>query len=89
MGEPALLRSLCAGAGLAIERFETWICVTRLPSLSTFLDAELLPIAGEVEPDVRRRIEVAAREALAPYLATDGSIAAPIEAHVITGIMSR
>jgi hypothetical protein len=89
MGEPALLRSLWAGAGLVIERFETEIGATRLPSLSTFLDAELLPIAGEVAPAVRRRIEVVAETALAPYLRADGSIAAPIEAHVITGIMNR
>jgi SAM-dependent methyltransferase len=89
MGEPALLRSLWAGAGMVIERFESEIGATRLPSLSTFLDAELLPIAGEVDPDVWRRIEVAAEPALSPYLEADGSVAAPIEAHVITGIMSR
>jgi hypothetical protein len=38
---------------------------------------------------VRRLIDTVAHTALARYLDADGSIAAPIEAHLITGIMSR
>jgi SAM-dependent methyltransferase len=81
VGEPARLRQLCAEAGLTIDSFETWMSATRLPDLETFLDAELLPLGDEPS---RPAIEAGARTALAPFLAADGSIAAPIEVHLIT-----
>jgi hypothetical protein len=72
-----------AGAGLRIDRFETWTGATRLASVDTFLDAELLPIADAMDAGTRARIEADARTALTPFIGADGSIAAPIEVHLI------
>jgi ubiquinone/menaquinone biosynthesis C-methylase UbiE len=83
VGEPDLLRSLAGEAGLSVTRFETWTGATRLPSLSAFLEVELLPIAEEVEPDVRDRILADAGPALAPFVDRHGAVAAPIEVHLL------
>jgi ubiquinone/menaquinone biosynthesis C-methylase UbiE len=83
-GDPERLRAWFAGAGLRIGHFETWTGATRLPSIDTFLDAELLPIADSIDAPTRDRIEADARTALAPYVSADGSIAAPIEVHLVT-----
>jgi SAM-dependent methyltransferase len=80
VGDPELLRSLVMAAGLTIERFETWRGATRLPDVTTFLDAELLPLGDE---PARPAIEAEARTALARYVDADGAIAAPIEVHLI------
>jgi ubiquinone/menaquinone biosynthesis C-methylase UbiE len=83
VGEPDLLRELAAGAGLTITRLQTWTGATRLSSLAEFLDVELLPIADRVEPAVRGKILADAAEALSPFVDGDGSIAAPIEVHLV------
>jgi ubiquinone/menaquinone biosynthesis C-methylase UbiE len=83
-GDPDQLRQRFADAGLQVDTFETWIGATRLPSVGTFLDAELLPIAGAIDAVTRDRIVTDARAALAPYIGADGSIAAPIEVQLIT-----
>jgi hypothetical protein len=80
VGDPDLLRWLVAAAGLRIERFETWTGGTRLPDVTTFLDAELLPLGDE---PARPAIEAEARTALARYVDAGGAIAAPIEVHLI------
>jgi SAM-dependent methyltransferase len=85
VGEPDLLTGLFEAAGLRVETFETWLGATRLDSLDTFLDAELLPIADRVDEDVRGRIADDCRAALAPFVDASGAIAAPIEVHVIVG----
>jgi ubiquinone/menaquinone biosynthesis C-methylase UbiE len=82
-GEPDVLRSLFAAAGLHVDRFETWQSATRLGSLDTFLDAELLPLAGAVEPAVRARIADDCRTTLAGFVDRDGAVAAPIEVHLV------
>jgi SAM-dependent methyltransferase len=79
-GEPDLLRDLCARAGLRIERFETRTGATRLPSVETFLDAELLPLSGVPEMP---RIVAGARAALAPFVSAGGAVAAPLEVHLV------
>jgi SAM-dependent methyltransferase len=85
VGSPSLLRELFSSAGLRIERFDTWLGATRLPSLETFLDAELLPIADAVDPVLRAR----AAAAMAPFTDPGGAVAAPIEAHLITAVRVR
>jgi trans-aconitate methyltransferase len=81
-GDPDLLARQLAAAGLEVERLTTWTGATRLASLDTFLDAELLPIADAVDQPTRDRIVADCRTALAPFLDPDGAIAAPIEAHL-------
>jgi 2-polyprenyl-3-methyl-5-hydroxy-6-metoxy-1,4-benzoquinol methylase len=49
----------------------------------TGVDAELLPIADAMDAGTRSRIEADARTALTPFIGADGSIAAPIEVHLI------
>jgi hypothetical protein len=43
----------------------------------------LLPIADAMDAGTRHRIEADARAALAPFIGAGGSIAAPIEVHLI------
>jgi SAM-dependent methyltransferase len=81
VGDPDYLRSLMTGAGLRVDTFETWTSATRLPSVETFLDAELLPLADE---PAKPAIVADARVALAPYIDPSGAIAAPIEVHLLT-----
>jgi SAM-dependent methyltransferase len=83
VGEPDLLTSLFAAAGLHIDRFETWSGATRLDSVDTFLAVELLPLAGRVDRAVRERIIAECRRTLAPFTGPTGAIAAPIEVHLI------
>jgi SAM-dependent methyltransferase len=83
VGEPDLLRRLFDAAGLRIDRFESWRGATRLDSVDTFLDAELLPLAGRLARGVRDRIGAECRTALAPFVDADGGVAAPIEAHLV------
>jgi len=78
-GEP---EPLFDRAGLRIDRFDTWSSATRLDSIDTFLDAELLPIADQITTDVRRRI--AADCQAASFVNADGSVTAPIEVRLIT-----
>ncbi len=84
VGEPELLNSLFRSAGLHIDRFETWSGATRLDSLDTFLEVELLPLASRVDPVVRAKIIADCRTTLAPFTGPAGAIAAPIEVHLIT-----
>jgi SAM-dependent methyltransferase len=83
VGEPDLLAGLHAAAGLHIDRFETWQGATRLDSIETFLSVELLPLAGAVDDEVRRRIAADCRPALAGFVDATGAVAAPIEVHLI------
>jgi ubiquinone/menaquinone biosynthesis C-methylase UbiE len=85
VGEPAQLRELFTAAGLAVERFETWTGATRLPSVEEFLSVELLPIADDVQPDVRERLAADAAIELAPFIDSQQAIAAPIEVHLVAG----
>ncbi|MEV6488888.1 methyltransferase domain-containing protein [Actinoplanes sp. NPDC051633] len=50
VGEPDLLTDLFDSAGLHVDRFDTWVGATRLDAVDTFLEVELLPLAGHVEP---------------------------------------
>jgi len=84
VGDPALLTGLCEQAGWRIDRFTTWMSATHLPTMETFLHAELLPLADQVPAATRRQIAADCRVALAPFLAADGSVAAPLEVHLIT-----
>jgi hypothetical protein len=84
VGEPSLLRDLFAEAGLRIDGWDTWTGATRLDSVDTFLDVELLPLSDQVDAGVRDRIVRDCRSALAPFLDAGGAIAAPIEVHLIT-----
>lgn len=83
VGDPALLTDLCDRAGWHVDHFTTWMSATRLPTLDTFLHAELLPLAGHVDASTHDRIVADCRIALAPYLAADGSVSAPIEVQLI------
>jgi SAM-dependent methyltransferase len=78
VGEP---EGLFNRAGLRIDRFDIWSSATRLDSIDTFLDAELLPIADQIDADVRRRIAADCQQA--SFVNADGSITAPIEVHLI------
>jgi ubiquinone/menaquinone biosynthesis C-methylase UbiE len=80
IGEPDDLRSLATSAGLTVTASDTWMSATRLASVETFLDVELLPLADE---PAKPAIVADARTALAPFIAGDGSIAAPIEVHLL------
>jgi SAM-dependent methyltransferase len=83
VGEPDELRDLFAAAGLAVDTFDTWQGATRLGSLDTFLDAELLPLAGAVDAAVRARIVEDCRTTMAGFVDRDGAVAAPIEVHLV------
>jgi len=83
VGEPSLLYELCASAGLVVDAFQTWYGATRLDSVETLIEVELLPIVDAVGEDVRRRITDECRAALAPFIAHDGTVAAPIEVHLL------
>lgn len=84
VGDPSLLTDLISRAGLTVDTVDTWTSATRLDSVDTFLDAELLPLAGSVDPDTRARLRVEAGTALIPFTDPRGRIAAPLEAHLIT-----
>ncbi len=84
VGEPDVLAGLFEAAGLRIERFDTWLGATRPVSIDQFLAVELLPIADRVEPAVRDRIADECRTALAAFIDSAGSVAAPIEVHLMT-----
>jgi hypothetical protein len=84
VGEPDLLTGLFESAGLRIDRFETWVGATRLDSIDTFLEVELLPLADRLDRAVRDRIAADCRTTLAPFTDPAGRIAAPIEVHLIT-----
>jgi SAM-dependent methyltransferase len=83
VGEPDLLTGLFQAAGLRIDRLESWVGGTYMDSVDTFLYAELLPIASQVDPAVLQRIAEDCRTALASFIQPDGSITAPIEAQLI------
>lgn len=83
VGEPVLLDSLCTAAGLHVDRIESWVGATRLDSIDTFLAAELLPLEGAVDAEVRDRIAADCRTALAPFVDASGAIAAPIEVQLV------
>ena len=88
-GNPAGLRADLAAAGLVVRAFDTWVGATRLDSIDTFLSVELLPVADLVDPEIRDRIVADCRTALAPFTTTDGAVAAPIEAHLVTASTRR
>lgn len=83
VGEPELLESLFADAGLRIEQFVSRQSATRLPSIDTLLAVELLPLADAVTADVRDRITADCQEALRPFTEPGGAVAAPIEVHLV------
>lgn len=83
VGEPELLTGLFGDAGLRVDRFESWMGATRLDSLDTFLAVELLPISDRVGEDVLQRIRQECAVALAKFVGADGSVAAPIEVHLV------
>jgi ubiquinone/menaquinone biosynthesis C-methylase UbiE len=83
VGEPALLHGLCADAGLVVEAFETWYGATRLDSLETLIEVELLPISDTIGEHARRRIADECRSSLAPFIDDGGAVATPIEVHLL------
>lgn len=89
VGEPAMLEQLFGSAGLRIDEFTTWQSATRLDSIDTLLDVELLPLADAVEEEVRDRIATDCRQALLPFAGPTGAIAAPIEVHLILATTGR
>ena len=82
-GDPDRLEGQFAAAGLGVDRFETWTGATRLDSVDTLISVELLPLADRVDAATRELIAGECRTALAPYTAADGSVAAPIEVHLL------
>jgi len=89
VGEPAGLRALCTDAGLHVDAFETWYGATRLDSVETLVEVELLPLADAIDEVTRRRIVDDCRVALAPYIAEDQTVAAPIEVHLVRARAAR
>jgi SAM-dependent methyltransferase len=83
VGEPDLLRRLFDAAGLRIDRFTSRLGATRLASIDTFLAAELLPFADRWDRAVRDRAVEDCRTALAPFVDAAGTVAAPLEVHLI------
>ncbi|MEV6299769.1 methyltransferase domain-containing protein [Actinoplanes sp. NPDC051861] len=84
-GEPDELAGWFAAAGLRVERFETWTGATRAPSIEAFVTGELLPLG--VGPD--QRITAACRSAMAGFAGIGGSVAVPIEAHLVVAVPVR
>ncbi len=84
LGDPEVLTGLVTRAGLAIDAVDTWTSATCLDSVDTFLDVELLPLAGTVGPGTRTRLRATATAALTPFTDLHGRIAAPLEAHLLT-----
>jgi SAM-dependent methyltransferase len=82
-GDPEQLTGTVRDAGLTIERMTTWTGATRLPSLTTFLDVELLPLADRIDQDTRARIDADCRTALTPFTDPTGAVPAPIEVHLL------
>jgi ubiquinone/menaquinone biosynthesis C-methylase UbiE len=79
VGDPDRLTGLMEEAGLTVTTARPWLSATRLGSVDAFLDVELLPVAGRVDPEVRARIAADCRVALAPFTSAGGAVAAPIE----------
>ncbi|MEU4427897.1 methyltransferase domain-containing protein [Actinoplanes sp. NPDC024001] len=78
-GDPDELAGWFAAAGLRIEVFDTWMSAIWAPSLDVFVAGELLPL-GPVAQD---RITAACRAPMAGFAGIGGSVAVPIEAHLV------
>ncbi|MFC7532648.1 class I SAM-dependent methyltransferase [Actinoplanes sp. GCM10030250] len=78
-GDPDELAGRFGAAGLRIERFETWTGATRAPSIDAFVTGELLPLGlgGDA------RITAACRSAMVGFVGIGGTVAVPIEAHLV------
>ncbi len=88
LGDPARLAALCAAAGVLEPVLVTRGGTARFPSARAMVEADLrgwLPAVGVVLPEATvARILEAAEEALAPYVTTDGAVAFPVSAHIVT-----
>ncbi|MCO8269979.1 hypothetical protein M1L60_05155 [Actinoplanes sp. TRM 88003] len=84
-GDPDRLAALCEEAGRRIDRLTTWMTATRLPSMDAFVEAELLPLAGHLKGEARRRIGADCRRSLDRFVTPGGEVAAPIEIQLVTG----
>src|SRR5262245_46752354 len=83
VGSHDVLDESFAAAGLRIDEMTSWQSATRLDSIDSFLEVELLPLADAHE--VRDSIADECRQALRPFVDPGGAIAAPIEVHLIIG----
>ncbi|WP_328466194.1 methyltransferase domain-containing protein [Actinoplanes sp. NBC_00393] len=78
-GDPEVLTGWFAAAGLRIDRFDSWVGATRAPSLEAFVTGELLPLGVTAD----ERIIAACRAPMAGFVGIGGSVAVPLEAHLI------
>lgn len=84
-GDVEMLAGLVADAGLELVELRSEQGAARFPSLERFVAAEVeaTPLLERIDADTYARIRDDAGSALAEYVAQDGSVAVPIEAHLV------
>ncbi|MBG0567696.1 class I SAM-dependent methyltransferase [Actinoplanes aureus] len=84
-GDPDELAGWLEQAGLRVDRFDSWVGATRAPSIDAFVTGELLPLGVTAN----ERITAACRAAMAGFVGIGGSVAVPIEAHLVVATPAR
>jgi SAM-dependent methyltransferase len=89
LGDPESLAELFDDAGVGAREINTHSGVARFRSIRTMVEADLrgwLPVVGVVLPeDLIEEVLAKAEKALTPYVTSDGSVAFPTSAHIVTG----
>ena len=90
LGERDILASLCAEAGLAGARIETYDGVSRFPDIRTLVEADLrgwLPVMGVILGDEQiEQVVAKAEQTLQSYLTRDGQVSFLSPAHIVTAM---
>jgi len=86
-GDRDELTALVGEAGASVDRCTTHTGTARFSSPETFVDTEIdgSPLAERIEPVTREAIRRDVRTELARYVEADGTVSAPLVAHVVTG----
>ena len=86
-GDRDELVALVGEAGATVERCTTHTGTARFPSPDALVDTEIdgSPLAERIGAETREAIRRDVRSELARYVQADGTVAAPLVAHVVTG----
>ena len=89
LGDPDSLTELFDDAGVGSREITSHSGVARFPSIRTMVEADLrgwLPVMGVVLPeDLIQEVLAESEKVLRPYVTSDGSVAFPTSAHIVTG----
>lgn len=85
-GELGELTGLFTAAGLTEPTAVSHLGTARFPSVDALVATEVdsTPLGERLTADARERILDGARDVLAPFTTTDGTLEAPFEVHVVT-----